>query len=498
MHRLFCLAALLMAMPAFANVVGSDAQNFNPTTSGLDFITVQSSSTLEPGVFNLGLFTNYAQNPLPYYDKETKRNSSLTGGDLNFGLGLMKGWDFGLSFPFILNQKVDLDSSVGHYSTTGNTEIRANTKFRLLGHQLEGLALIASANFNRITDNPYTGKGKGGGPTLNLEMAYKTTLGSFAWGLNLGHRWRKPGEPVENSGIDPLTDQWLASTALSYLVESIDSKIVLEVFSAFPKHKKSQNLTDRQNSVLEALLGIKYDNSTNFSFHFGGGGGLTKGTSSPDYRVYAGINISFGSVKERPSSQNDPYAMPRPKKRIVKTKPAPPPPPPPPTTPKVAKAPPPPPPVDEPEEDDAPKEVPPAVSSEVVSDVKVFNRGTYNHIVLQNIEFVGNTMTLNPQSLKYLVNEVSPAIREMHRRRPINTIVIEGHTDSLGDKAFAAQLSKARAQIVSALLRQRLGLNIPIQAVGAGSSSPIADNGNYQGRAQNQRVEIRLLYQSPR
>lgn len=498
---------LFISHPALANVVGSDAQNFNPTTSGLDFVTVQSSSTLEPGIFNLGLFTNYAKNSLPYYDSTAggaKRNSSLTGGDLNFGVGLTKNWDFGLSFPFILSQQVDAGSSVGHFSSTGNTEVRANTKLRILGTQRHGFALITSANFNRISKNPYVGDG--GGPIYNLEMAYKVTFGLAAWGLNLGYRWRNSGKPVAGTGIEPLADQWLASTALSYRVDSIDSKIVMEVFAAFPKHKESQNITDRQNSVLEALLGLKYDSNTNLSFHFGAGGGLTKGTSSPDYRVYAGANFAFGSVRGKRSAQVDPYAAPRP------PRPTPPPPPPvvhakpqPKPQPKPQAQPQQPPPQAqvspepvEPAVEQAVREVPPAVSTETVSDVKVFNRGSYNHIVLQNIEFIGSTMSLKPESLRYLVNELIPALRELLKRKAISTIIVEGHTDSIGDQELSMQLSRARAQIVTALLRQRLGVKVPIQAVGAGSANPIADNSNYQGRAQNQRVEIKLINQSSR
>jgi len=505
------LIILCLSRPALANVVGSDAQNFNPTTSGLDFVTVQTASTLEPGIFNLGLFTNYAKNSLPYYDSTAggaKRNSALTGGDLNFGIGLTKNWDFGLSFPFILNQQVDADSSIGRFSSTGNTEVRANTKLRILGTQRHGFALIPSANFNRISKNPYVGEG--GGPIYNLEMAYKVTFGLAAWGLNLGYRWRKVGKPIAGTGIEPLADQWLASTALSYRIDSMDSKIVMEVFAAFPKHKDSQNVTDRQNSVVEALLGLKYDSNTNLSFHFGAGGGLTKGTASPDYRVYAGLNYAFGSVRGKRSAQVDPYAAPRPPKPTpaptpvahakaqqkpqpkplpsVSTQASAPTPPPPPVQPEPA----------EPVVEQAVREVPPAVSTETVSDVKVFNRGAYNHIVLQNIEFVGSTMSLKPESLRYLINELIPALRELLKRKTISSIIVEGHTDSIGNPELSMQLSRARAQIVTALLRQRLGVKVPIQAVGAGSSNPIADNSNYQGRAQNQRVEIKLINQPSR
>ncbi|MFY7929368.1 MAG: hypothetical protein ACOVS5_10910, partial [Oligoflexus sp.] len=43
---------------ARANITGSDLQNFNATTNGLDFVTVQSSETLGLGIFNLGFFSN--------------------------------------------------------------------------------------------------------------------------------------------------------------------------------------------------------------------------------------------------------------------------------------------------------------------------------------------------------------------------------------------------------------------------------------------------------
>ena len=57
-HKFFALIICFQSFSLFANVTGSDAQNFNPTTNGLDFVTVQSSSTLEPGVFNFGVFLN--------------------------------------------------------------------------------------------------------------------------------------------------------------------------------------------------------------------------------------------------------------------------------------------------------------------------------------------------------------------------------------------------------------------------------------------------------
>ena len=139
-----------MSRPAMANVVGPDAQNFNPITSGLDFVTVQSSETLKPGIFNLGLFLNYAVNSLPYFEtnqQKTQFNDTLLGLDLNAGVGLTPFWDVGISLPQILNQSVDdTNGARGEFAATGATEVRVNSKFRLFGDDSRGFAIVLSGN----------------------------------------------------------------------------------------------------------------------------------------------------------------------------------------------------------------------------------------------------------------------------------------------------------------------------------------------------------------
>src|SRR4051794_29379567 len=95
------VGAYLVTQPALANVVGSGTQNFNTITSGLDFVTVQSSQTLRPGLINVGLFVNEAINSLPYFESVTQNrinfSNHLIGSDLNVGVGLLPRWDVGIS-----------------------------------------------------------------------------------------------------------------------------------------------------------------------------------------------------------------------------------------------------------------------------------------------------------------------------------------------------------------------------------------------------------------
>lgn len=120
-----------------ANIVGAGTQNFNPITNGLDFATVHSSKTLEPGIVNLGAFLNTAVNSLPYVDtgvqSRTDLNDSLTSSDLNFGIGILPRLDIGFSFPALITQSIDNETGVrGNFVSTGSTEIRANAKWRFL------------------------------------------------------------------------------------------------------------------------------------------------------------------------------------------------------------------------------------------------------------------------------------------------------------------------------------------------------------------------------
>lgn len=73
---------------------------------------------------------------------------------------------------------------------------------------------------------------------------------------------------------------------------------------------------------------------------------------------------------------------------------------------------------------------------------------------------------------------------------PDRTVIVEGHTDSVGSDETNQVLSQRRADAVRAyLLAQGVAAN-RVTAVGKGESLPVADNGNAAGRQQNRRVEI--------
>lgn len=115
---------------AIGNVVGNDIQNFNSTTDGLDYVTVHSSETLEPGVFNLGLMYNHAVNRLPYVGEgeskqnRLKYNDTLSTLETNIGYGVTENFSASISVPRLMRQKIHGEGRRGEFSGPGFTNIR--------------------------------------------------------------------------------------------------------------------------------------------------------------------------------------------------------------------------------------------------------------------------------------------------------------------------------------------------------------------------------------
>ena len=142
------LVLFLLSKVTLANAVGTDFHNFNPTSNGIDFVTVQSSEPIAPGVLNLGAFLNYAVNPVYEFveSEPIKRGSirnSLTSMDINIGLGITNNWDIGLNLPATLDQRVEEKNTRIQFTEKGLNEVRLNSKFRFIGDS-QGCLLYTS------------------------------------------------------------------------------------------------------------------------------------------------------------------------------------------------------------------------------------------------------------------------------------------------------------------------------------------------------------------
>jgi OmpA-OmpF porin, OOP family len=73
---------------------------------------------------------------------------------------------------------------------------------------------------------------------------------------------------------------------------------------------------------------------------------------------------------------------------------------------------------------------------------------------------------------------------------PTTTIVVEGHTDNVGNFEANKRISRQRAEAVVDYLAQTFGIERSrLSAVGYGSTRPIADNKTIEGKEKNRRIE---------
>jgi outer membrane protein OmpA-like peptidoglycan-associated protein len=443
--RLFLLSFLVFfSFTTQANVVGTHLQNFNPTTNGLDFVTVQSTKTLAPGEFNLGFWTNYAFNSLPFFKAPgvpsaqsfSEPNDKLLSADFNIGLGLTDFWDIGLSLPAVLDQSIDESLQLGSYNDTGLTEIRLNSKYRFFQKEDWALAAVASVNFDRIKNNPFSGNDSG--PSWNLEGVFDYVIEpGLLWAVNIGYRWHDAGQAIPDSDVTPLSDQIIYSSALSYFYERWNTHLIFEVFgSSFVEN--TPLATDRKRSNLELLAGAKYQMTPKLSAH----GGVTTegyhGLASPDFRIYFGLNWLVGPIEPRPIIE--PVAQP----------------------------------IQQPVA--APQMV---VVEEPPSEV----------IVLSSINFDTKSDEMTGASRRDFQATID---RIKNNSQVLRKIIVEGHTDSRGTDAYNLGLSLRRANSVSRVLKSELPSAVVVEGVGKGESRPVDRNDTETGRAANRRVELKI------
>lgn len=111
-------------------------------------------------------------------------------------------------------------------------------------------------------------------------------------------------------------------------------------------------------------------------------------------------------------------------------------------------------------------------------------------VILKNIFFETNSFVLKTTS--------DPEIEKLFELLEANaSMVIElvGHTDDVGDDAYNASLSQNRANAVKEKLQAKGIASNRITAIGKGELEPLVANDSEENRAQNRRVEMRIVNQ---
>lgn len=107
------------------------------------------------------------------------------------------------------------------------------------------------------------------------------------------------------------------------------------------------------------------------------------------------------------------------------------------------------------------------------------------HVAVYGINFDSGKSTIRPDSRKPL-----DEVRRLALDHPDMKLLIEGHTDNVGNPAANRKLSEQRAAAVKAWLVQNGVPAAQLATAGLGDTKPVADNAAEDGRAKNRRVEL--------
>ena len=105
-----------------------------------------------------------------------------------------------------------------------------------------------------------------------------------------------------------------------------------------------------------------------------------------------------------------------------------------------------------------------------------------------NITFKTDSSDIN-SSFYPVLNSVAKVLNKYSN----STILVSGHTDSTGNADYNLNLSRERAQSVASYLQGQGIKSTRFEVLGMGSSNPIASNSTAEGRAQNRRVELKII-----
>jgi OOP family OmpA-OmpF porin len=119
---------------------------------------------------------------------------------------------------------------------------------------------------------------------------------------------------------------------------------------------------------------------------------------------------------------------------------------------------------------------------------QVANLDNYHPVVETSVHFAFNKAALTPKAkdaLDQLLAEIPNTKGYL--------VVVEGDTDSVGSASYNYKLSERRADVVVQYLSEK---NVPahkIYVIGMGKDKTAAPNTTAEGRAQNRRVDVRLM-----
>ena len=304
-RRLVAIGILWAATAAEAQIPPplinrDDAQLFKPATDPSRFVQIYDTRILEPGRFTLGLYGNYAENPIQLRLEGVDEDAGdvvrrVWGANLIGAIGIAPWFQLGIDIPYVHTKAEPLLSNGFTLDDDGPTlgDISVEGKLTLLERPVgQGFGLSIVPRFTAPTGDldkwAHTGELGGGG----LVVA-DARFAKINYGLNVGYLIRDGFGNTDDD--DKLDDVMLYGAGVT-----VPTTKWLDIIGEITGRSSFSN--ERTNPV-EGLLSFRF-HWGDYGFTVGGGIGLNHSRGAPDFRVLAGIT-PYIPEKEPPPPMAD-------------------------------------------------------------------------------------------------------------------------------------------------------------------------------------------------
>lgn len=301
-RRLLACAACLSILIASANARGltknADVITINPTTDGGRYVTIHQSATLPQWSYNVGAEFDYGYEPLEFVDPTGTRRRGIVDdllmANIQGAIAWTDWWTMGTNIPIALWETYyDPNQTTG--TVTRETfrgklgDVRVEMKFRLLDMDRYhvGLAVVPYLYLPTGYSPSFLGNGMwspGGTLVFDANIVNRIFIA-----LNVGYRSYSKVR-WETVNTNAVLDDTL-NLGMGVNVRINDTWAVIgEVFS---ESVISSLFKNQIQNPSEFLIGgrctPRSPSSKGLAFTLMGGGGLTHGIGSPDFRILTAI-----------------------------------------------------------------------------------------------------------------------------------------------------------------------------------------------------------------
>ncbi|MFA5800121.1 MAG: OmpA family protein [Candidatus Peribacteraceae bacterium] len=291
-------AAVTFATAAWALTKNADVLTINPATDGGRYVTIHQSATLPQWGFNVGATFDYGYEPLEFVDPTNERTrgvvNDLVAANVQAAIAWTDWWTMGANIPMVLwetffdpNQPRQTVQQETVRGTLGDVRVEMKFRFLDMDRYHVGLSLVPYIYIPTGKSTKFLGNGMwspGGTLVFDANISNRVFLA-----LNAGYRSYSKVRWLETNTNAVLDDT--LNLGLGINVRINDTWAVLG--EAFSESVISAVFKNQVQNPSEFLLGGRCTpqskSSKGLAFTLMGGGGITHGIGSPDFRILTGI-----------------------------------------------------------------------------------------------------------------------------------------------------------------------------------------------------------------